>query len=357
MKFFSLILVLLTGLLTMTLANGQNTNFTQEPQLSSRLANEIANFWQTGSFSHFQGVDNKRIAYAAFINNENIESIVVVSGRSEGYLKYKELAYDLFQQGYNIYMMDNRGQGISERLTSDPHKGYVKNFDDYAEDLNQFITLVAQENTHKRTQKKPHILAHSMGGAIATRMMQLYPDRIQSAILSSPMIAIESGGLPTWLAKSLIYSTDTINNWVAEQPWYFIGQTGFSSTAFTDNQLSHSAIRYQQFVDLYQSNKTIQLGGVTVHWLRESLRANENIFSDLSKLTTPILLLQAGNDEIVDNQAQTDFCQQLHQIHSQSCPNGKPMVFDGAYHELFFELDQYRNPALTASLEWFALHK
>ena len=95
--------------------------------------------WEQGDFSFFSGVDQIRINYATFIHHEIKASIVLVTGRTESYLKYQELAFDLHQQGYNIFIIDHRGQGLSERLLKDNQKGYVKNFDDYAHDLKQFI--------------------------------------------------------------------------------------------------------------------------------------------------------------------------------------------------------------------------
>lgn len=58
----------------------------------------------------------------------------------------------------------------------------------------------------------------------------------------------------------------------------------------------------------------------------------------------------------MSNQAQNNFCQQLHQLHSQSCPHGKPLAIKDAYHELFFEADIYRQQALTATVAWFEQH-
>ena len=120
--------------------------------------------------------------------------------------------------------------------------------------------------------------------------------------------------------------------------------------------LTHSELRFQQFSQLYQETPVIQLGGITIKWLTESITALETIFAKISKIATPTLVIQAGSDKIVNNQVQDDFCQQLHQYHPQSCPNGKPLVVKGAYHELFFESDVYRQQTLTAVVEWFDKH-
>ncbi len=118
----------------------------------------------------------------------------------------------------------------------------------------------------------------------------------------------------------------------------------------------HSQLRYQAFTRLYKETPEIQLGGVTAQWLATSLSALEKLFSNINKITTPTLVLQAGDEKIVNNQAQDDFCAQLHQLQPQSCPEGKAVTIANAYHELFFESDEYRTPALNAVVEWFAKH-
>lgn len=348
---------LFLGIFSMTSAQDKFPKYTQEKQLSTGLPTEINQFWQQGEFSSFKGVEQIRINYAAFVKAEYQECIVVVTGRSESYLKYQELAFDLHQQGFNLFIIDHRGQGLSQRLLKNNHKGYVKNFDDYAHDLHQFIRTIVTKNCsqdeNKTKLQKPHLLAHSMGGTIAVRMMQLYPSAIKSAVLTSPMIAVNNGKIPNWLANTLIYSGDKIDSWFSDEASYFIGQKNFTETPFDENELTQSAIRYQHFVDTYQNTKEIQLGGVTIHWLEEAVKANKNIFAHLDKLSAPILLMQSGNDTIVSNDAQNEFCQQLHQLNSNSCLQGKPFIIDHAFHELMFEQDQYRTPAIDKALAWF----
>jgi lysophospholipase len=340
--------------------------FTKEEQLTQRYSADIKTFWQQGHFSSFSGQKGIRLNYAIFTqpltdNLSNKDSIVIVSGRSEGYLKYQELCFDLFQLGYNIFIVDHRGQGISERMLSEPHKGYVENFDYYYLDLATFITdVVTKTIKEKQLNKKPYLLSHSMGGAISARYLQHFPQTIKAAVLSSPMIAINSGGLPISLARALIFIGSRLNHWFGKNPWYFIGQNGYNGAkfqrSFSTNPLMHSSIRYQLFSELYQTNKTIQLGGVTVKWLVEALKTEKAIFAKLENLTTPTLVIQAGDDKIVDNSAQNEFCEQLNALHPYSCPEGKPITVEGAYHELFFEQDQYRVQALSATVNWFKQH-
>lgn len=353
----------------MAFSSLNSTEFTNENQLNSRLNNEIKALWHQGSFNQFSGIKNTRINYASFVkkttnqtefsNNEDEkrECLVIVPGRSEGYLKYQELTYDLYQLGYDIFIIDHRGQGISQRLLLNAHKGFVDSFEDYNEDLNVFINTIVTP----QCPEKPYLLAHSMGGLIAARYLQKYPNSINAAVLSSPMIAINSGPIPKWLAKTLIHATEQLNQWFSDDAWYFLGQGDvtadeYQAKSFTNNPLMQSKLRYEQFIKIYKSTPEIQLGGVTVHWLAQALAAEKVVFENLKTLVTPTLVLQASADSIVDNEAQNEFCTQLHQLHPSSCPNGKPVVINNARHELLFESDQYRDQALKQIINWFIQH-
>jgi lysophospholipase len=336
-----------------------SAKFTTEQQLSNHSISAIEDFWQQGQFGEFNGVDNIRINFARFTNPANKRCLIISSGRSEAYLKYKELSFDFFQQGFNIFILDHRGQGLSQRMLANQQQGYVNNFDDYAEDLHYFISDIVNVNCQTElatTKNKLYLLAHSMGGAIALRYLQKHPNIIDAAVLSSPMIAFNNGGLPQWLSNAVITSGDKINHWFGNSPWYFFAQQDYQVDEFIDNPLTHSKIRFQRFLAIYQQVPKIQLGGVTIHWLQQAIKTTKAIFTDLNKLTTPILVIQSGADSVVDNNAQNEFCAQLHKLQPKSCANGQPIVVDEAKHELFFENDKYRQKALSNALNWFTQH-
>ncbi|GAA5135634.1 alpha/beta fold hydrolase [Thalassotalea piscium] len=315
------------------------------------LADEIESYWQQGTFATFQGIDEIEISYAQFITNPQGQCLVISPGRTEGYIKYQELAYDLAKQGYNIFIIDHRGQGLSQRMASNTHKGYVKNFDDYAHDQATFI----QQHVlpHCLPNTKPLVLAHSMGGAITVRVLQLYPDLVKAAVLASPMFAINLGGIPSWLAKGLVNTGVMLNNLFSSEPWYFIGFGDYQEVSFADNLLTQSEQRYQGIINNFQKQPSLQVGGVTFQWLKQAFQVNNDIFNDIHQLKTPILILQAGNDTIVDNATQDEFCTALYQQNKRLCPDRVPFRVDGAYHELFFEQEKYRKQALNTTLNWF----
>ena len=108
---------------------------------------------------------------------------------------------------------------------------------------------------------KLFLLAHSMGGAISARYLERWPDDIQAAVLSSPMLGINLGGLPKWLAKGLAATIGTVGGWIGEPP-YGPGQGAYQDHGFADNELTHSQSRYQAFRQIYEQHPQIKLGGV-----------------------------------------------------------------------------------------------
>lgn len=90
--------------------------------------------------------------------------IVVCPGRIESYVKYAELAYDLVHMGFDVLIIDHRGQGLSGRMLPDTHRGHVDRFSDYVDDFAAFW----QQDVQPGPWRKRYILAHSMGGAIST---------------------------------------------------------------------------------------------------------------------------------------------------------------------------------------------
>ena len=348
--FFFLILL---GMSSMTNAK----NFVSKRALTSEKSTAIAVFWQSVQSATFKSVDNINIAYATNFKRPEKPYIIIVPGRTESYLKYQELMFDLDIQGYDSVIIDHRGQGLSMRFTINQLQGHIVEFDHYAQDLQQLLSQVLPEK-HPLHQRYSFMLAHSMGGAIALRYLQLYPNNVKALSLSSPMIAITTGGTPKWLAKSLINTGKIINNWLsADAPWYFFGQSDINKSTFADNRLMHSELRFQRFQALYQERPELALGGVTFNWLAQAISTSDKLFIDIKKLSLPILLLQAGEEHIIDNEAQNNFCQQLNTLTPSSCPDGKPVIITGAYHELLFELDQYRDIAIDKSLSWFSQHQ
>ncbi|GHA43406.1 alpha/beta fold hydrolase [Photobacterium aphoticum] len=316
-------------------------DFTQESHFLDTLAGPAATLWHAREEGHFSGVDGCRIGWMALTAAHHKKAIVVVNGRIESYWKYQELFYDLFQQGYDIYALDHRGQGVSGRLAADTELGHVEQFSDYVTDLTTFYTeVVAPKNYRHR-----HLLAHSMGGTIASLFLAAFPETLTSAVLSAPMHGI---AIKNWM-RPIASPLARVVEQFQRQPGYAPGQMPYYPKPFADNPLSHSAVRYQWFRDLYHDHPELRIGGPSARWVWQGLAAANLCVSQAGAITTPVLILQAGADTIVDNAAQHRFCQAMQQA-ERDC---QLITIEGARHELLFESDGFRNPSLQAALAHF----
>jgi len=286
--------------------------------------------------STLQGTNNITLAYCAMVQPNVSPAIIMVSGRSESYLKYQSLINEFYELGYSVYMQDHRGQGLSQRLLADPHKGHVDKFSDYVDDLTMFINSVVTVGQHSNHL----ILSHSMGGAIATRYLQTKHNIIDKLILASPMYGIVLP-VPALIAASMISIATSLDSLLKREPSFVSGGTGYKEVAFEDNELTQDPIRYADFKKEYQNNPKIQLGSPTYQWLQVSLDAGKKCIDDADKIIIPTLLMQAEADTIVDNKAQDSFVVNAHQEYLTT------VHYANARHELFFEIDEIRTQVMT----------
>ena len=321
-------------------------------------AGRIETFWRehgrTGSFTGARGL---AIAFVTFVQPDRAGekgAIVISSGRTEAYLKYKELVFDLWNNGYSVYLHDHRGQGLSAReaaVADHPQKGYVEDFADYVADLRTFVTRHVVPGQHRNH----FLLAHSMGGAIASLYLEEDAAPFQAAALSSPMHGVQGlfhldGEIFTGRVARVLVA-------LGQATGYTLFGHDFRPKKFEDNEYTSSPTRYQRFLDEYAANEAVRLGSPTHGWYARACVAARRARQDAARIPSqvPVRLFQAGDDEIVLAGAQREFCANLTKSHPEGCDGegGGPIVIAGAKHELFIEADDKRNRVLTTILKFF----
>ena len=317
-----------------------NWTFTSENNLASTFASHINPFWQDSvTEGYFTGKDDIKVRYAYCIPETPQATIVICSGRIESYLKYKEFIYDLYQNGFAVFILDHRGQGLSDRMTRDPQHGYVADFDDYVDDFVMFVETIVKPLKQGPLQ----LVCHSMGGAIGALTLLRLPSLFSKAVLASPMFGIKPS-LPNWLANGLIRTGLAVNRMKKADAGYFFGQTPYIAFPFSLNKLTHSKTRYALFRELYDEEQEIQLGGVTTEWLAAAHQAMNRIEDSAGAITTPAIVLSADDDAIIDNKRQRRVARLM--------PNAELEIIPRAYHELFTESDDIRERSLSTILDF-----
>jgi lysophospholipase len=313
-----------------------------ETDYASQYAATVRPLYEGGTFGEFAGTGGLLIKYAAFEQDNETGALIILHGKSESYIKYAELVYDLQDTGLSCYLMDFRGFGFSERLLDDdPQKVYVDSFDDYVADLKTFIDDIVMAKPHA----KLFILAHSMGGCIAARYLEKNPDSLDAAILNSPMLQINTGSYPPSVAYAIASLATTLG--MGDQ--YALGQGPRDDPYFFDATTTHSYARWSTWEeDLIPNNPVIRSGGATYSWVKRSMETGAFARREAARIATPVLLLQAEEDAFVRQEGQDTFCDR-----AQDCT---PVFFYGSRHEILMETDPIRNLALNTIKSFLDKH-
>lgn len=95
------------------------------------------------------------------LSNPNGENVILFHGLIENTRLWREIAYSLHAQGYNVWMFNFRGHGNGNQksLVHNPKAGDYS-YDHIAlDDVNAIV-----EHVYEKTQKKMTLIGHSMGG-------------------------------------------------------------------------------------------------------------------------------------------------------------------------------------------------
>jgi lysophospholipase len=249
-------------------------------------------------------------------------TVIVCPGRTEFIEKYFEVGRELQQMGFAILILDWPGQGFSERLLGDSKKGHIDRFE-------TFMGALANGLEELRDRlPKPHVaLAHSMGGAIALAAIAQDLVRVEAAAFSAPMWGLKSRffGMSylVWAMRATGRSGD-----YAVQPG--------PPERFETNIVTHDKRRWDLQRDLIDAAPDLELGPVTWGWLGASLDILATFTKPraLSKVTIPVFVASAGEEQLVDNASHTEFCRRL-----KDCEH---ITVDGAMHEILMETDDRR---------------
>lgn len=268
-------------------------------------------------------------------------AVVIVHGYTECCEKYRELCWYFLQEGYSVFTYDQRGHGRSVREVDDLSVTHVERFDQYVEDLAQFMEQVVRP----RTGDKPVMLyAHSMGGAVAARMLMAHPDWFARAVLNAPMIKCVTGGLPSGAAGAFVRLMCRLGRGRARA---IVGRPFDPARETFEGSHSTCRPRYDYYQQKRVATPHMQNCAPTNGWLREAIGVTRELLdpANCAKIRTPLLLVQAGLDSIVCLPEQEQFVRLV--------PGAKLLRFDEAKHEIYCCHDAVLEPYLKAVFAFF----
>ena len=256
-------------------------------------------------------------------------TVFLLQGRTEFMEKYADIIASLQERGLSVATLDWRGQGGSPRLLRNRNKGHIEDFDDYLLDLD----ALTAEAHHRQLPQPFHILAHSMGGAIALMALARGPSPFTRAVLCAPLVKIAR--LPSQTGARLIArvlaSLGLSSAYVPFGGPMFIGEKPFEG-----NQLTSDPRQYAKMQAWTTAEPALAIGDPTIGWVDAAFNALSTFeHPDFgARNRTPILMVLAGKDEIVETRAAEALG---HRMRSAST-----ITIPGARHEILIENEEIR---------------
>lgn len=292
--------------------------------------------WRGDLFFYNREGQKIRYGYAPALG-EKKGAIVLTHGYAEHIDLYYETIKKYQQMGYEVWGMDWRGQGLSDRDDPDnPLKPGAQSLMRHVEDLDYFVRNLVKP-CHDPAQ--PLVMStHSMGGHIALLYLKQHPGVFDAAILSAPMLDIYRLGLGNWArpiirgifnaASALGYRDTHVPS--TDELWAIFGKVGNRLS----NTFKQPATLRGEFRELVKDlQPDARLGRPTFGWVAAAYKTIDiSLRKDfLKSIDTPILIGSAENEDLVDNNA--------HKRAAALMPNAEHVLIAGAAHGLWFEND------------------
>jgi alpha-beta hydrolase superfamily lysophospholipase len=209
----------------------------------------------------------------------------------------------LAERGLAVFAPDLRGFGHYSGT-----KGHVMNFDEYIEDIENLVMQVKDTYLNKIT----YIFGASLGGLNAIRYVVKYPRTVDGLLLECPAVSqkLSIGAGKQFVGK--ILSALNIKRYVVTGVEY------------------EKASRNPDNIKRLQTDP-LRVNMVTPRFGIEALRATKDAFLSAKDIVMPVLLQQAGADNLVFPEKSKEFFENL------SSADKTWYLYDGLYHQLHEE--------------------
>lgn len=245
--------------------------------------------------------DGLQLQVKTYGPGESSRRVVVIHGFGEHAGRYTHVADHYVSRGWCVYTIDLRGHGLSHGT-----KAHVSRFNHYIDDVKCVLDSLSLPRAGT------HLLAHSMGGLITVRFLQTFSGRVESATITSPLLGMAVHiPLVTLVAGRLLSHV----------------MPRFRFASRVDDQLT---TRNQDVLDRRRQDELLHQW-ITARCFFEMKRGIADAWTTESRIETPTLILQAGEDHIVDPQAPARW------LTTRDEKNVTVETIPGQYHELLNE--------------------
>ncbi len=221
-------------------------------------------------------------------------SVLIIHGLGEHAGRYRSIVNTLNEYGIDVYSFDLPGHGKSPGK-----RGHIASFEKLFEYIGRYLESISGKKV---------ILGHSLGGLIALRVAEEYPDTIEGIVASSPAIHIKKvNPLLQFIAMLLDKVIPSLT---------------------MSNQLNPKDIsRSQEEVNAYINDPLVH-DRISARLYGEMVRNVKYLWEKASHTKLPLLLQVGENDNIVPPHPAVEFARIWG-------GNARLIQYPGAYHELY----------------------
>lgn len=250
--------------------------------------------------------------------------VCIVHGYAEHSSRYTKLIQHLLQHDYAVFAYDHRGHGKSEGL-----RAYIPRYEKLYEDL----CMMRDKVTKLYPDLPLFFLGQSMGGGLLTYAAIKDSDFANGMILCSSALKVKHkhpivNNLLGWLTSATIPKLEI--------------------PRFLFNLDAKDLSRREKEVSDYEKDPFVYHGGMRNRTGWEMMRAMRFIQRRQGRVLTPFLAMHGDCDRIADVEGSKKLYEKA------ACEDKTLRVFEGAYHELFF--DETADEALAQTTDWLAKH-
>lgn len=272
-----------------------------------------------------------RYGYAQPAGKAPKSIVICLPGLSEFCEKFFEITQETLSQGHAVLVIDWRGQGLSSRYLNNPHKRHSQGFEADAADLKAILDgcPILDKNLPL------HMLAHSMGGNIGLRFLDLHPGVFTTASFSAPLFGLHVfKSVPSCIASA---ASGALNH-LCPQGYAPLGgdwrpePRDLTSGAIFSQDPERAKVHNAWMLE----NPALQVGHITNRWLKDAHHSCLYIQREmnLEAIDIPCFFATTGHETFVDSDKVKAVAARL--------PNAQLLDLTEARHEILMEKDDIR---------------
>lgn len=252
--------------------------------------------------------DGTELFYRAWLaGNEHKKALVIFHRGHEHSGRLANLVELLDMKEFAVFAWDARGNGRSPGK-----RDYADHFMDYVRDADHFVRHVS--STYHIAISDIAVIANSVGGVIAATWVHDYAPPIRALVLAAPAFRIKLYvplAIPLLRLAQKLGVMENVKSYVKS---VVLTHDRDEQDAFNNDPLISNSISTNVLIDLHDTST--------------------RIMADAGAMNTPVLLLTAGSDWVVQKSPQDRFFQRL------SSRVKEKSVYPDFFHAIFHEKDR-----------------